>query len=241
MKLTINEVARSLDLPLSTVERWIRQGRIPIQRSGPTYSFNRQALEKWAKSHNLIFSVQDVAQASDTDGPAGVAVSADRAPEGRTLLQAMQQGGVHYGIPGRTVDEVLTAAVEVVTDFPASLKAELLERLLARERLTSTGIGKGIAIPHPRTPFSDEIDGPVIVTCFLETPIDYMAVDNQPVFILFILLSPSPRQHLQILSRLSFCLRDDGFVAFLKEIPDRDAFFDRVGAFEQKLDQKGLV
>ena len=159
----------------------------------------------------------------------------------RSLLSAMKRGGVLYGIQGRTVDEVLTSAVNGIAVFPPEVKTELLERLLERERLTSTGIGKGIAIPHPRTPSSDEVDGPVIVTCFLEAPVDYMAVDNRPVFALFILLSRSPRQHLQILSRLSFCVRDDAFVDFLRSKPGRDAFFARIEAFEAALDQKGLV
>jgi PTS system nitrogen regulatory IIA component len=237
MKLTINEVARSLDLPLTTVERWIRQGRIPIKRSGHTYSFDRSVLQKWAKSHNLTFSAQDVEPESDTDSPA----ASDAGSGGETLLSAMKRGGVLYGIRGGSVAEVLASAVDAIEVFPPEAKTELRERLLEREGLTSTGIGKGIAIPHPRTPFSDEIDGSVIVTCFLDAPVDYMAVDNRPVFILFVLLSHSPRQHLQILSRLSFCVRDDTFVAFLKGMPDRDAFFDRIKAFETTLDQKGLV
>ena len=237
MKLTINEVARSLDLPLTTVERWIRQGRIPIKRSGYAYSFDRSVLEKWAKSHNIAFSVQDVTPAPDVDPSA----ASGGAAEDETLLSSMKRGGVLYGIHGSTVDEVLTSAVNGIMAFPPKVRTELLERLLERERLTSTGIGKGIAIPHPRTPFSDEVVGSVIVTCFLEAPVDYMAVDNRPVFVLFILLSRSPRQHLQILSRLSFCVRDDTFVDFLRSKPDRDAFFARIEAFEMTLDQKGLV
>jgi len=237
MKLTIDDVARSLDLPLSTVERWIRQGRIPIKRSGHTYTFDRATLERWAKSHNLAFSVQNVVAAPEAD-LSGVS---DSVHGGETLLSAMKRGEVLYGIHGNTVDEVLAAAVTAMGVFPSEVKTELLGRLLERERLTSTGIGKGVAIPHPRTPLSDEIDRSVIVTSFLDRPIDYLAVDNRPVFVLFFLLSPTPRQHLQILSRLSFCVRDDGFVNFLKSIPDREAFLARIEAFEMALDQKGLV
>ena len=168
MKLTLNEVARSLDLPLTTVERWIRQGRIPIKRSGHTFSFERSVLEKWAKSHNIAFSNQDIEPMPDTDSP----VSSDRTPGSETLLSAMKRGGILYGIRGGSVDEVLASAVDAVEMFPPEVKTELRERLIERERLTSTGIGKGIAIPHPRTPFSDEIDGSVVFTCFLDAPVD---------------------------------------------------------------------
>jgi PTS system nitrogen regulatory IIA component len=234
MKLTINEVARGLGLPLSTVERWIRQGRIPINRSGHTYSVDRAALEKWAKSHNLVFSTDDLEPQESPAAP-------DRAGGGETLLSAVKRGGIVDAIQGETAAEVLASAVDAIGVLPAGRKAALLERLLERERLTSTGIGKGIAIPHPRTPFAEEIQRSVVVTCFLENPIDYMAVDNRPVFVLFLLLSPTPRDHLQILSRLSFCVRDDAFVAFLKGRPASDAFFARIAAFEKTLDQKGLV
>ncbi|WP_373500088.1 PTS sugar transporter subunit IIA [Desulfococcus sp.] len=233
MKLTINDVARSLDLPLSTVERWIRQGRIPMVRSGHTCSFDRSALEKWAKAHNLVFSDQDVFSERDS--------GSSESPENETLLSAMKAGGVLYGVRGGTAEDVLTSAVDAMAGFSPEERAKILERLLDRERLTSTGIGKGIAIPHPRTPFCREGSRSVVVTCFLDAPIPYRAVDNRPVFVLFVLLSPTSRQHLQILSRLSFCVRDDAFVAFLKGAPETYALLARIDAFERTLDQKGLV
>jgi PTS system nitrogen regulatory IIA component len=45
------------------------------------------------------------------------------------------------------------------------------------------------------------------------------------------------KTHLHLLSRLSFCVRDDAFVAFLKSMPGRDAFFDKIEVFEKQLDQ----
>ncbi|HSQ86124.1 MAG TPA: helix-turn-helix domain-containing protein, partial [Desulfobacterales bacterium] len=59
MKLTIHEVAQCLRLPVSTVERWIRQGRIPIQKAGDDYLFNESTLEKWASIYKLPFSLPE--------------------------------------------------------------------------------------------------------------------------------------------------------------------------------------
>ncbi|HSO19458.1 MAG TPA: helix-turn-helix domain-containing protein, partial [Desulfosarcina sp.] len=58
MKLSIKRVAGALELPATTVERWIRQGRIPIQRSGTDAIFSRPALERWADAHKLSFSLE---------------------------------------------------------------------------------------------------------------------------------------------------------------------------------------
>ncbi len=57
MKLPMETVAGGLNLPVPTIERWIRQGRIPIQRSGADVIFTHAALEKWAATHNLPFSL----------------------------------------------------------------------------------------------------------------------------------------------------------------------------------------
>jgi PTS system nitrogen regulatory IIA component len=116
-------------------------------------------------------------------------------------------------------------------------KKELYRLLLERERLTSTGIGKGIAIPHPRDPLSDTLKNPLISTCFLENPVDFGAVDDRPVFVLFILLSQSIEIHLHLLSRFSFCVRDNSFVEFLKKSPDEASFFAKIADFEKQLDR----
>ena len=67
---------------------------------------------------------------------------------------------------------------------------------------------------------------------------EFHAVDDQPVFVLFILLSDSIDSHLHLLSRLAFCLRDEGFVAFLRRQPQTDALLKQIAAFEQRLDKR---
>ncbi|MEE8432371.1 MAG: PTS sugar transporter subunit IIA [Candidatus Desulfatibia sp.] len=225
MKLSIKEVAKCLQLPLSTVERWIRQGRIPIQKSGNNLIFNDSAIEKWAEVHNLPFTKPQK----------------DKAPqEGsrlENLLPVMKRGGVLHNVKGSDVPAVLQYAVNKMPALSASVKIRLYERLLERENLTSTGIGKGVALPHPHDPLADIIEKPLIATCFLEKPIDFAAIDDKPVFVMFILLSPTIKIHLHLLSRLSYCVRDNAFVEFLKTSSDSDAFFSKIADFEKQLDK----
>lgn len=225
MKLTIKEVARSLDLPSSTLERWIRQGRIPIRRNGNICLFKKAVLEKWAKTHNLFFLPPEEI--------------AEKKPEPilENLLPLMKRGGVFYSIKGDDVQTVLRNAVEKIPGLAGNEKEELYERLIERERLTSTGIGKGVAIPHPRTPLSNAVENPLITTCFLEKPVNFGAVDDKPVFVLFILLSQSVKVHLHLLSRLAFCMRDDAFVESLRQCPASDVLFAKIADFEEKLDR----
>ncbi len=225
MKMTIHEVARCLNLHVSTIERWIRQGKIPIQKTGNGYLFGESALKKWAAMYRLPFLIPEKVKS----------LGYEEKPE--NLLSAMKRGGVLHDLKGDDVETALKFAVENMPVLSKTSKKELYQLLLERERLTSTGIGKGVAIPHPRDPLSDALKSPVISTCFLEKPIDFGAVDDRPVFVMFILLSQSIKIHLHLLSRFSFCVRDNSFVEFLKTSPDEAAFFAKIADFEKQLDR----
>ncbi|MEZ4524944.1 MAG: PTS sugar transporter subunit IIA [Desulfobacterales bacterium] len=226
MKLTIDEVAQYLDLPAGTLKRWVRQGRIPIQKSGDGYVFKKSVLEKWAESHNLLFSDSEKNSVSAAQ------------PEQENLLPVMRRGDIFYDLAGHDTETVLQSAVDRMDHLTEAERTELCLHLLDRERLTSTGIGKGIAIPHPRTPMPEIIGRPLIFTCFPEHPVAFNAVDRKAVFVLFILLSPSSRCHLHLLSRLSFCLREDSFVQFLRTKPQAEEIYARIADAEARLDQK---
>jgi PTS system nitrogen regulatory IIA component len=66
--------------------------------------------------------------------------------------------------------------------------------------------------------------------------VDFSAVDDLPVFVLFVMLSPTVKVHLHLLSRLSYCVRNPKFVAFLGEQPDPAALFSRIEEIEQTLE-----
>jgi len=230
MELNINEIARCLDLPVSTLDRWIRQGRIPVQKSGADWSFDAQLLKKWAAARHLPFTLP-----KDSQKPAKEEVTME------TLLSAMQRGGLHTGIAGRDVEDVLKAAAGCVPGFSTSEKEELWATLIERELLTSTGMGKGVAIPHPRTPLTTTLEKPMIVTCYPQAPIDFNAIDARPVFVLFLLLSTSVKIHLHLLSKLAFCIRDNDFVAFLQSAPPADRLFSKITELESRLEKSEIL
>lgn len=227
MKLSLRQVARALDSPLETIERWVRQGRIPIRRNGEEYIFETTILEKWAAQHKLPFSLPE--KVEHCNPPHLV----------ETLVESMRLGGVHYGVEGNDASSALAAAAAKVPGLSSNNRTELYDRLVERETLASTGIGKGIAIPHPRTPLSHPIEHSQITTCFLDTPIEFNAVDDKPVLIFFILLSPSVKNHLHLISRLSFCLRNNEFTNFLRQMPHPQDIFQQIAAFECTLDKDG--
>ncbi len=106
----------------------------------------------------------------------------------------------------------------------------VFDTLLQRERLGSTGVGNGVAIPHGKLPMITQICG---VFARLAKPIAYESMDDQPVDIIFMLLAPegSGADHLKALSRIARLLRDPSTLAQLRSTEDRDALVEiRAGA-----------
>ena len=99
-----------------------------------------------------------------------------------------------------------------VLPLPNGMDRELLLRLfLAREASASTAIGDGIALPHVRNPIVLHVPQPMASLCFLERPVDFGALDGKPVHILFAVISPTTREHLQLLARIIHGLHDGEF------------------------------
>ncbi|KUR75977.1 PTS sugar transporter subunit IIA [Novosphingobium sp. FSW06-99] len=100
----------------------------------------------------------------------------------------------------------------------------VLDRILEREALGSTGFGRGVAIPHARI---DGLTRPVAVFLRLEGPVEFAAADGMPVDCVFGLLSPDQAgvAHLQALAAISRLMRDDRMHSRLLAAPDADSLF----------------
>ncbi len=95
----------------------------------------------------------------------------------------------------------------------------ILEALLEREKLGSTGIGRGIAIPHAKYPGVDNFQGAIAIS---KEGIDFDSLDGEKVHVLFLLILPPERaaEHLKALQVVAAQLRDDMFLRFLKQATD---------------------
>jgi mannitol/fructose-specific phosphotransferase system IIA component (Ntr-type) len=106
-------------------------------------------------------------------------------------------------------ESVFRELIALVPDLDDGARAGLLLALLGRERLGSTGLGRGVALPHTRYAING-VTRPQIIFGRHRDGINYGALDGQPVKLFFLLVAPDVAQHLQILSRLSRLLRDAG-------------------------------
>ena len=100
----------------------------------------------------------------------------------------------------------------------------IFETLMQREKLGSTGVGNGVAIPHGKLPKLSKLFG---LFARLERPVDFESLDGQPVSLIFLLLAPegAGADHLKALARVARVLRDPDTARKLNELRDAEAIY----------------
>lgn len=220
MLIKTSEVAALLHTDEKTVIRWIRKDKLPATLVGGIYQINRVDLLEWATDH-AIKVPPELFEAADADIPLP------------TLVEAIEAGGIRCGVEGADKLSVLKNVVGLLKLPPPMDPDFLLQVLLAREALGTTAIGDGIAIPHVRNPILLNRPSPAIMICFLATPVDFGALDGNPVKILFLLTSPTVKVHLHLLSKLAYALHDQQFRAQLNLACDPAAILAAARRIEQ--------
>jgi len=121
----------------------------------------------------------------------------------------------------------------IATDAsPSILPKDVVDSLIARERLGSTCIGYGVAIPHGRVKNTSHA---IAAFAKLHEGIDFDAADNQSVDLLFALLVPedSTNEHLQLLAQLAEMFSDEDFRAKLRATKDRQAIYNLLSTWKK--------
>lgn len=223
MQLTVRDVGQFLSVTEATVARWIKERGLPAHRVGGRHRFNRAEVLEWATAHQVRVSAELFA----ADAAPG-----DAAPD---LVAAIESGGIVFKLSAADKRSALQALVQALP-LPDAIDRDLLLQLfLAREAMASTAVGNGIALPHVRNPVVLDVERPRITLCFLERPVDFGALDGQPVDVLFSLISPTARQHLQLISRLSYALHDAGLRQALARHAARDEILKELRRIEAGL------
>jgi PTS system nitrogen regulatory IIA component len=128
--------------------------------------------------------------------------------------------------PGVSKKRLFETIAQIVSeDQPTLPYDEVLDHLITREKLGSTGLGQGIAIPHCRVGHCDEPLGTLLT---LEEPIPFDSPDDQPVDLLFVLLVPEEahQEHLDILAEVARLFSQADYCARLRAARDNRALYD---------------
>ena len=209
-----SEAARLLRVAEATLERWVRQGLIrSLDRHG--HDFDRDELVRWARDRGI---------------PIDPDPSLRRGKREAALLRAIERGAVRAGVEASSALGAIQIAVESLPQLAPGLRELLLERVLARERMASTALGRGIAVPHPREPLGDALEQPLVSLVLLAAPLDWAAVDGELVHTVALLASPTAAEHLEILSQVGRAARSAEIVKLLRSRPAKQALIEGLRA-----------
>lgn len=144
------------------------------------------------------------------------------------LAELIEQGGIFYNVEGKSPEQIYRYIAENMA-LPAEYKRSDIEKeLVEREKILSTAVGSGIAIPHARAPLMKQEADQRICVVFLQEPLDMGAPDGRNVYVLFAIFSSQTQFHVQTLSNLAKLFHDEDFLAFLEQIPPKDALLSRI-------------
>ncbi len=222
MELKIKDIVGMLQVNEKTVYRWIKDKKIPCYRINHQYRFSRAEINEWILSNRIELSSSLI----------------NLGLKNHNLPVLLERGGVYPGIDGSTVREILTDAVRKISTPPGLTKDDILLALLSREELMPTAIGNGIAIPHPHNPIVTDPNNASVSICYLKQPVDFDALDRQPVHTLFILFTATPRMHLEVLSKISHLCQNNTFLDMLKSRSSEEAILDFVRVKEKEWQKK---
>ena len=136
----------------------------------------------------------------------------------------LKPDGIIHNLSARCKREALEIMAEKAAEIVDRPTAEIVDTLLQREQLGSTGVGDGVAIPHGKIEGLGSIVG---VLTLLEKPVSFDALDDQPVDLIFLLLAPAnaTAAHLKALAKVSRLLRDPNTRAALRGADSAESLF----------------
>ena len=134
------------------------------------------------------------------------------------IVDILSQDSILCNVQASSKKQLLEILAELAAQKTGLDERLVLDALVERERLGTTGIGRGVALPHTRLGTLKHIFCAFVKT----TPVDFESVDDKPVDLVFLLLVPEEAgaDHLKSLARLSRLLRDEAVAAALRQVED---------------------
>ncbi len=228
MDLKIKDVADLLNVSETTIRRWLTDGKIPAYKINHQYRFNRLEIEDWVMG-------QRVNQSSEKGQPQANDSEAEPQTKGGrqqfSLYRAIHQGEVITDLPGTTKEEIIRNAMQRVAkrlQLDPDISSELL---LQREKLHSTALNHGIALPHTRESVIRQGKDSVFVV-YPQEPLDYDALDGEPVHTLFFLFASDDKNHLHLLAKIAHLSSQSETREFLKTRPTKEQLLGFIKEWE---------
>lgn len=207
MILTLKELADLLRVNERTILRMQQAGQIKGVKVGGQWRFNSSQVD------GLFFPESEI------DHPEAVQLSElTRTHLATPLSRLLRSEGMIMDLKASDADGVIDELCQAVWSQNLLLDLDdLKSRVHSREKLLSTGVGNGIAIPHPRDPVPTLNAPAVVIFGKSDAGIDFSAIDGEPVNLFFLMVSKDIQMHLHVMGRLAHMLQHETIVEGLRK------------------------
>lgn len=199
--MTLGEVASYLRVSEKTVLRMIRDDRIPCAKVAGQWRFIRSVIDDWLFSKMRVMPQNDLGKMVERDYDS---VPLSRLIRPDFILQDLK--------PGTKQEVIEQLAQPFMAQRIVSDKNDFIKRLLGREKMVSTAVGRGVAIPHVRSPGDNRPGGPLLCIGICRDGTDFEALDGKATRLFFLFYTDSEVVHLRVMAKLTAILREDDVV-----------------------------
>lgn len=238
MDLKIKDVAELLNVSETTIRRWLQDEKIPAYKIHGQYRFSRIEIESWVLGHKLghadgvsPFSIPFKTELESMESRDSKVTGGSQK---FSLYRALHKGEVLLKVPGSTKEEVIRGCTKELSSI-LKLDGEVLaELLIDRERLQSTALNNGIAVPHTRD-FVLKAMHDVVAIAYPEKPIPYGALDGKPIHTLIFLFACHDKRHLHLLAKIAHLSSQTRAHQLLLRRPSKEKLLSFIQTWESQI------
>jgi len=204
--MTLSEVAEYLKVAEKTVLRMVHRNEIPSLKIASQWRFLKPVIDDWLISKMKDSRKSDLVTILETD-PSILPVS-------RFTDASCINTDIHPGTKSEVLKQLLRPLKEQKV---LENDQEFLEKLLQREHMASTALGRGVAVPHVRDPETISHDKPLLGIGICSKGTYFDSIDGDKTYLFFLIYINSVAVHLRTLSKLSLLFQKDDFIKSMKE------------------------
>lgn len=223
--MTLSEVAQYLQLAEKTVLRMCHRGEIPAAKIASQWRFMRTVIRDWLAGQMQTMPSSDLESLAMKEKPI------------LPLYEVFRSDLMVLKIVPGPKESILKQLVVPLrkTSF-AQDTAILLQSLIERERMMTTAVGHGIAMPHPRKPIANMFAEPAIVLGVCPKGTNFEAVDDQLVHLFFLICATREEIHLQLMAKISWLARHENIMLGLQQTSSKRQVIEIITKATKKLE-----
>jgi nitrogen PTS system EIIA component len=227
--ISIEELATRIGRDRRDVEKLANRGRIPGRKVGGVWQFHPTEIRHWLEHELRGFSDTELAALEEGQ-------RSEETEEATPILQRMTAELVQVPLQGRTKRSVIESLIEVAgRTWQIWEPATVLNAVLEREEIFSTGFENGVAIPHPRNPLPDVLGQSILAFGRTLSGIPFGAPRRQLSDLFFLVLCQDSRSHLHVLARLGRLIQSPGFLDELRAAETSSAAYQVIAKADKEL------